>query len=382
MTTRATTLVFAGGGTGGHLFPAIAIANRVSELLADHGPTAIHFVGTKRGIEYRLRDTLGYPLHVINIRGIVRSLTLTNLLVPFLIVTALIKSWSLLRRLNPDVVIGTGGYVAWPILRTAAWRKIPTVLQEQNSFAGIATRKLAPHADHIFLGFAGAEQQLKTKATLTVSGNPVRPGLNTGTREEAMTHFGLDPNRKTIAIIGGSQGARAINNAIVAGLKKQPLADTYQLLWQTGALDYDKIVTKLGSAAAAHHLFAFTDRMDLVYAAADIAIARAGALTLAELEACTVPSVLIPYPHAAGDHQRKNAEEYADNGRAIVIDQRELESRDLLAETTTLLDNGKAHQMNDAIEKYRPAEPAVDTIAKTIIEMIKTRSEAGESRGH
>ncbi|MBD3403569.1 hypothetical protein GF420_11785, partial [candidate division GN15 bacterium] len=171
---RTATLLFAGGGTGGHLYPAIAIADRVSELLRDHYDVDIHFVGTRRGIEYRLRDSLGYPLHIVNVRGLVRTFTLKNLLVPFVLMSALIKSWRLLSRLKPDVVIGTGGYVALPVVRVAALRTVPTVLQEQNSFPGITTRKLAPHATHVFLGFGGAGSLISTKGQVTVSGNPVR----------------------------------------------------------------------------------------------------------------------------------------------------------------------------------------------------------------
>ena len=378
-TNRPATLVFAGGGTGGHLYPAIAIADRVTELLREHGGSDIHFVGTRRGIEFRLKDTLGYPLHLINIRGLVRSLTPANLLVPFVVVSALLRSWFLLRRLRPDVVVGTGGYVAWPVLRTAAFRKIPTVLQEQNSFAGVTTRRLAGQASHVFLGFAGAREMLRTNAPISVSGNPVRSSVLSGNREEAIRHFGLDPNKKTILIIGGSQGARAINGAVVAGLEKASLPESCQLLWQTGKLDHDAIVEKLGNTAARHSLFAFSTRMDLVYAAADVAIARAGALTLAELEACAIPAILIPYPQAAGDHQRKNAVEYATPGRAQVIDQNDLGTTDILARAVELLTSGQTTNMRATIEANRAVHSAVDQIAAEILRMLTLQSTPGGS---
>ena len=161
MTAQLTRIVFAGGGTGGHLYPAIAVANRIAELWQD-GPLEIQFVGTRRGIEYRLRDSLGYHLNLINVRGLVRSLSLKNLLLPFVIVGALIKTWFLLRRLQPAVVVGTGGYVSWPVIKTATVRGIPTVLQEQNSYPGIATRQGASKAARIYLGFEGARGYLNT----------------------------------------------------------------------------------------------------------------------------------------------------------------------------------------------------------------------------
>lgn len=376
---RPATFVFAGGGTGGHLYPAIAIADRLSELLREKGGSDIHFVGTKRGIEFRVRDTLGYPLHLINIRGLVRSLTPANLLVPFAVLSALVRSWLLLGRLRPDVVVGTGGYVAWPVLRTAAFRNIPTALQEQNSFAGVTTRRLAPHARRVFLGFAGAARMITTAAPITVTGNPVRTSVLNGNREEALRHFGLDPNKKTILIIGGSQGARAINSAVLAALDRQSLPDSCQVLWQTGKLDHDTIAARLNSHRSFGALFAFSTRMDLVYAAADMAIARAGALTLAELEACAVPAILVPYPQAAGDHQRKNAAEYAAPGRARVIDQAALADTDILAAAADLLESGEAAKMKDVICTNRTAEPAVDRIAAEILRLLESQGTPGGS---
>ncbi|MCK4372213.1 MAG: glycosyltransferase, partial [candidate division Zixibacteria bacterium] len=163
-------ILFAGGGTGGHLYPAVAIADRLSQLLEGRGEVDIRFVGTKRGLEYRIRDTLGYPLHLINMRGLVRSFTPRNLLLPFVVAGALFKAWLLLGRFAPDIVVGTGGYVSWPVLRIARTRKIPTVLQEQNSYPGIATRQSARHARRIYLGFKRAADYLDSSAELLVTG--------------------------------------------------------------------------------------------------------------------------------------------------------------------------------------------------------------------
>ncbi|MBD3402335.1 hypothetical protein GF420_05525, partial [candidate division GN15 bacterium] len=249
--------------------------------------------------------------------------------------------------------------------------------QEQNSFPGITTRKLAPHATHVFLGFGGAGSLISTKGQVTVSGNPVRQSLLGGDRNEAMRHFGLDPSKRTILIIGGSQGSRPINRAITRGLLDESLPESCQLLWQTGRLDHDQIVSELGDRAKGHTLFAFSNEMRLVYAAADIAIARAGALTIAELEACGVPAILVPYPFAAGDHQRKNADEYAGRGVAVVVDQKELDREDVLRRAADALQDGTADRMRAALTQQQRSEPAVDVIANGIIDLIQREHSAG-----
>ena len=373
MTGSTTTarIVFAGGGTGGHLFPAIAIADRIRELLEGRRPVEIIFVGTKRGLEHRMRDRIGYPLQIINVRGLVRSFTLKNLLVPFVLMTALIRAWLLLGRFRPQVVVGTGGYVALPVLKAAGWRGVPTVLQEQNSFPGITTRQGAVRARKIYLGFPGAVEHMKTDAEVVVSGNPVRRTLNQGSRIDTLISYGLDPEKKTILVLGGSQGARPINNAILKNLGDHGLPEDYQMLWQTGKRDYKDVTARVGRKVKDCALFPFADDMAGLYAAADLAIARAGALTLAELAACGVPSILVPYPHAAGDHQRKNAEEYARMGLARVIDETELSSRDILEEARGLLESEACGEMKERLDR-RLAEmrPAVDVIAEGIIELL------------
>ena len=330
MMAASRRILFAGGGTGGHFFPAIAIADRLAQLAGDDFMPEIAFVGTRRGIEYRLRDSLGYPLHLINIRGLARRLTLSNLILPLLIVGALVKSYTLLKRLKPDIIVGTGGYVCWPILKAAEFRKIPTVLQEQNSFPGITTRQMAANAARVYLGFEKAAEYLPQATRVMVTGNPVRDRVLGGNREKALQEFKLDPDKKTILILGGSQGARNVNNAILAGLQKQALPADVQILWQTGKRDYTDVTAAAGDKVTHGSLFPFSERMDLVYAAADIAIARAGALTIAELVACGVPSILIPLPSAAGDHQRKNALEMSSKGVSVIIEESDLQLDDPL----------------------------------------------------
>jgi UDP-N-acetylglucosamine--N-acetylmuramyl-(pentapeptide) pyrophosphoryl-undecaprenol N-acetylglucosamine transferase len=373
--SRTTRIVFAGGGTGGHLFPALAIADRIRELLADK--VEIVFVGTRRGIEYRMRDRLGYPLELINIRGLVRSLSPKNLLVPFLVIASLLRAKAILKKYRPDIVIGTGGYVSWPVLKAAARRQITTVLQEQNSYPGMATRQLAGQAARVYLGFDEAKNYLPGDAHIVVTGNPVRSSVVGGNRQEAIEKFGLDPSRKTILVLGGSQGARSVNNAILKDLEADILDDQYQLLWQTGKGDYKDVVVSLGERANNHSLFPFAHQMNLVYAAADLAVARAGAITLAELSACGVPSLVIPYPFAAGDHQRKNARAYVDRGYAESIDPDELDKESPLTRARDLFESGRVDRMRNKLKQDMAGKkPAVEVIVEDILKLAAHAQEA------
>ncbi|UCD64701.1 MAG: undecaprenyldiphospho-muramoylpentapeptide beta-N-acetylglucosaminyltransferase [Candidatus Zixiibacteriota bacterium] len=379
MTAQASArLIFAGGGTGGHLFPAIAVANRVRELLAGTLPVEILFVGTKRGLEYRMREKLGYRLHTIHMRGIVRGLTLLNLLVPFVVFAALIRAHHLLGRFKPDIVVGTGGYVCWPVLKVAAWKKITTFLQEQNSYPGVATRQLAGRAKKIYLGFERAGSYLKTDAEIVVSGNPVRSNIAAGDRARAREKFGLRPDVRTILVLGGSQGARAINQAVLSSLENKRIDHGFQLLWQTGKRDYKEVVEKAAKRVENCALFPFAEEMELVYAAADMVIARAGALSLAEIAACGLPSLLIPYPHAAGDHQRRNAEDYVARGMALMIEEKNIGQVDILEEARKLLVSPRLGQMKEAIEREAAGKkPAVDIIAEDIVAELKAMKRVG-----
>jgi UDP-N-acetylglucosamine--N-acetylmuramyl-(pentapeptide) pyrophosphoryl-undecaprenol N-acetylglucosamine transferase len=381
MTTpsRAARLIFAGGGTGGHLYPAIAIADRISALLVDKAGAEILFIGTKRGIEYRVRDSIAYPLELINVRGLARSFTPTNLLVPFLLVGALLKARSIIEDFKPDIVVGTGGYVSLPVLKAASTKRVTTVIQEQNSFPGIATRKSAGQAARVYLGFAGAEKLLTTTGKIEVTGNPVRPTITSGDREEALRHFKLDPDKTTVLVIGGSQGARSINQAVLKSLMAGGLTDGHQLLWQTGKRDYRDVIAQAGERATSHALFPFENRMELVYAAADLAIARAGALTLAELQACAVPAILVPYPQAAGDHQTKNARQFAESGFARIVMQTDLAETDLLKQAELLCDSGRCRAMHEKMKQANAEKrPAVDVIAEDIITLLENSPQRQE----
>jgi UDP-N-acetylglucosamine--N-acetylmuramyl-(pentapeptide) pyrophosphoryl-undecaprenol N-acetylglucosamine transferase len=374
---KALSLVFAGGGTGGHFFSAVAIADRVYELAGESCEKKITFAGTARGIEFRLRDSLAYPLRILNVRGLERAFTLKNLAVPLLALKSLWQSRRLLKETVPDLVVGTGGYVSWPVLRMAAMMKIPVVLQEQNSYPGVATRQLARFASRIYLGYDEARQYLPNDVPIVMTGNPVRREIVSGDRSEALEHFKLSPSRRTILILGGSQGAHALNQAVLKSLEKKPLPESFQLLWQTGMNDYAEVTNRLVADPGRHAIFLFEKRMDLVYAAADMVVARAGAISLAEIEATTLPALLVPYPQAAGDHQRKNAQAAHARGFAEVIDPDHLADTDLLATAVTMCESGRANVMKQKLRQYTAGrKPAVDVIAEDIIRMVIKAQEA------
>ena len=375
-------LLFAGGGTGGHLYPALAIADRIKQLWPSERPLEIAFVGTKRGLEFRLGDKLGYPLHLINVRGLARSLSLKNLMVPFVLIGALFKTAALLNRFKPNLVIGTGGYVALPVLKMAKIKNIPCVVQEQNSYPGITTRRTAWYAERIYLGMERARELISTEGKIILTGNPVRANLAGGNRLEALNKYNLDPDKKTILVIGGSQGARGINKAVKQSLLNRNLNDNYQLLWQTGKGAYKELTALVGDKVKGHALFPFAENMAEVYAAADIAIARAGALTLAELEALNLPAILVPFPSAAGDHQRKNALDYANQGLAEVIQEFDLDGIDLLKRAVELHQSEQFQRMREALkQKSEGRRPAVDLIAEDILEFINEKIEKKKKIG-
>jgi UDP-N-acetylglucosamine--N-acetylmuramyl-(pentapeptide) pyrophosphoryl-undecaprenol N-acetylglucosamine transferase len=364
------TALFAGGGTGGHLFPALAIAGEMRRLYPE---CVIEFVGTRYGIEAMMKDQIGYPLHFVSVRGLPRSLSPALLVFPLRLFLAVVQALFLLRRLRPDVVIGTGGYVCYPILFAARLVRVPRVIQEQNSYPGLVTRKMARHAKAVFVGYDDARRHLPASASVVCTGNPIRREITGGDRQEAMKHFKLDPERKTILVLGGSQGAKRINDAVLQSLEN--LDAKYQVVWQCGKRNYTDVERELDKTDVVIFLFPFACDMKMVYAAADLAIARAGAVTIAELTACGIPSILVPYPYATGDHQTKNAETLAAAGAAVTIPDSELDSIRLLKTARELFESGAVSTMAEAARKYGRPEAAAD-IARRVIDITTREGDA------
>nr|MBN2277535.1 undecaprenyldiphospho-muramoylpentapeptide beta-N-acetylglucosaminyltransferase [candidate division Zixibacteria bacterium] len=363
-------LIFAGGGTGGHLFPALAIANHLKKRIEPENRAEFRFIGTRRGIEFRLKDSLGYSLTLISVRGLYRKGVLRNLLFPLLLIGATIKSMFICWRFKPDAVIGTGGYVMGPVMMGAVFMRKGCFIQEQNSYPGLTTRQLAHRVDCVFLGFGEARKHLDGRAVTIETGNPVKDIIGKIDRNEARRHFGFNDNDHVILILGGSQGATSVNQNILDHLHELP--NDFKLIWQTGERDYKEIAAAAGGRVGSRALFAFTDQIEQAYAAADLAIARSGALTLAELEAAGLPAVLIPYPHATADHQRKNAETFESKGAAVVIFDHELPEVSLIKGAVEIIRDGSWRKMKEAIDRIRTSrkKPAVEAIADEILSMI------------
>ncbi len=372
-TAKTLRAIFAGGGTGGHLYPALAIAQA---LEGKHGAENCEFifVGTKRGIEFRLRETLGYPLELIDVRGFVRKIHWRNALFPFVLARALWKSGQLLRSFKPHLVVGTGGYVSGPIVSRAVAGQIPTAIQEQNSYPGFTTRRLAGKVDRVYLGFDDARDHLNEKMSALTTGNPVRKEIGAVERIEGVRSFGLDPQRKTILILGGSQGAQSVNDAVLAGIDS--LSETSQILWQTGRANYDRLVQQVGAMPHVR-LFAFSEHIELAYAAADIAITRAGALTIAEMIASQTPSILVPYPFATANHQMMNALSVERRGGALIIANNELAGKNIIEEAQQTLASGRAQEMYEVLSDWSASnqQSASDMIAEDLLELVNRKEQ-------
>ena len=328
--------IISGGGTGGHIFPAIAIADELKRRLPD---AEILFVGAKDRMEMQKVPQAGYPIEGLWISGLQRKFSWQNLLFPLKFISSLLKSRSIIKRFKPDAVIGTGGFASGAVVKVAGQMGIPTFIQEQNSYAGITNKMLAKNAHKICVAY-DAMEQFFPKEKIVKTGNPIRDGLPNIAeyRSEGLSYFHLDSQRKTLLVLGGSLGARRINQLIEQQL---PLFEQLgvQVLWQCGKLYYEEY-KKYNSEQV--RVLAFIDRMDLAYAAADVMISRAGASSVSELCVVGKPVIFIPSPNVAEDHQTKNARAIADKQAAILL--RESELNEQFANTFSKLIADEAQQ--------------------------------------
>jgi UDP-N-acetylglucosamine--N-acetylmuramyl-(pentapeptide) pyrophosphoryl-undecaprenol N-acetylglucosamine transferase len=310
-------VLFAGGGTGGHLYPGVAMA---AELKKRVPGIAISFAGTSAGIEATEVPRLGYPLVLLPVRGLKRGLSVRAIADNAAILADFARSLSMamafIRKERPDVVVGTGGYVSAPLLLAAQLSGRKTLIQEQNAFPGLTTRMLARRATEVHLSFEESRKFFGAKASVFVTGNPARE-FPAESRESCLDFFGLDRTLPTLLVFGGSRGARAINNAVLKLCHR--LEGTINLIWQTGALDADRVLAEAGPSAT-RWIGPYIQEMGKAYGAADLVLCRAGASSLAELTNLGKPSVLIPYPYAAADHQRHNAQALVGAGASVMID--------------------------------------------------------------
>ncbi len=311
----------------------------------------------------------GYEIEGLWISGLQRKLTWSNLVFPFKVMSSMVKSNKILNKYKPGVVVGVGGYASGPILRAAASKGIPTLIQEQNSYAGLTNKILARKADRICVAYENMERYFPAEK-IVVTGNPVRSDINEleSKRQKAVKHFGLDPARKTVLITGGSLGARTINDSIVKGLNAFQASDL-QLIWQAGRFYYDEMREKLSSAGAENvKLYAFINEMDLAYSAADVVVARAGALTISELCLAGKPAILVPSPNVAEDHQTKNAKTLVAAGAAVLVTDSEAPENLTIEIIGLAEDEEKCLKLAENIKKFAKPHAAED-IAKEVLKL-------------
>ena len=356
-------VVISGGGTGGHIFPAISIANSVKALNPD---AEILFVGALGKMEMEKVPAAGYKIVGLPVAGFHRKLTLRNLSFPFKLINSLLKARKVIKEFKPDVAVGVGGYASGPVLRIASTRGVPSLLQEQNSYPGVTNRLLAKKANRICVAYDNMERFFP-KQKLMLTGNPVRKDLlNDIERDEAIKFWGLDASKKTILVIGGSLGARSINNGIIQEIKALP--QDVQMIWQTGKFYYEEMKAKLPDELNDRVVISdFVSRMDMAFAAADLVVSRAGASSISELAILGKPSVFVPSPNVSEDHQTKNAMALVDKEAAFLI--KDSKVSELVEQAVSLVrDNEKLAILSKNIVKMAKPNAALD-IGKEVINL-------------
>ena len=355
--------IISGGGTGGHIYPAVAIAN---ELKSRFPEAEFLFVGAKDKMEMQKVPQEGYDIKGLWIAGIQRKLTLDNAMFPLKLTSSLLNSFKIIKNFKPDVVIGTGGFASGAVLKVASMLGIPTVIQEQNSYPGITNKLLAKKANKICVAYENLESFFP-KDKMILTGNPVRQDLiNEASKSEAISYFKLDANKKTLLVLGGSLGARRINQLIEKELDFL-LSQNIQIIWQCGKLylnDYSKYNEKDNV-----QVVAFIDRMDLVYAAADVVISRSGASSVSELCIVGKPTIFIPSPNVAEDHQTKNAKAISDKNGAILIKESELETQFETIFSDLISNESKQLELSQNIKKLALPN-ATKQIADEIMKLV------------
>jgi UDP-N-acetylglucosamine--N-acetylmuramyl-(pentapeptide) pyrophosphoryl-undecaprenol N-acetylglucosamine transferase len=336
---RNKKIIISGGGTGGHIFPALSIAN---ELKRRDPQTEILFVGALGRMEMEKIPAAGYNVIGLPVRGFKRKITPTNLFVVLDAVKSMFKAGKILKSFNPDIAVGVGGYASGPLLKVAERRGIPTLLQEQNSYAGVTNRMLSKKAKSICVAYEGMEKYFP-KEKIVITGNPIRKELTDlkDKKTEALKHFQLSGSKKILLIVGGSLGAATINLSMIDYLDEIKQNNEVEIIWQTGKVYYEKAIGQFSKSNPENvKVYDFINRMDLAYAIADVIISRAGAGTISELAVVGKPVILVPSPNVAEDHQTKNAMALVSKNAALMIRDNEA-GKKLFPEAILLLQDEK-----------------------------------------
>lgn len=370
---RPYRVIVSGGGTGGHIFPAIAIADAIKAQMPN---TEILFVGANGKMEMEKVPAAGYKIIGLDIAGFQRKFSMSNLLLPFKIVGSLLKSKAVIKEFKPDLAIGVGGYASGPLLKMAQWLNIPTIIQEQNGFAGKTNMALGKKADKVCVAYEGMGRFFPSQK-LVLTGNPVRKAIRDSVLPKlaGSLHFKMADDRKTVLVIGGSLGARTINESIAAGLEKLH-QNKVQLIWQTGKGFYmqaRELTLQQGNGWGEPKAFDFIGSMDLAYAAADVVISRAGALSVSELCCLGKAAILVPSPNVAEDHQTQNAMALVRKDAAILV--KDSEAKEILVDVLIDLlgDETRLERLKANIKQL--AKPKADEdIAALAIQLIEIRT--------
>lgn len=358
-------IVITGGGTGGHVYPAIALAEKLKEKSPD---AKIVFIGTESGLESTILRNYDYKLYFIEVSGFSRKLSRDTFRSAKNAFRGLKQSIGLLLRLKPDVVIGTGGYVCGPVVLAASMLGIKTCIQEQNALPGVTNRILGKFAGRIFLGSDAAVKYFSRKDKVFVEGNPIRDDIMTAKKADGYARFGFGPQKQTLLVAGGSRGAMSINKAMLYVDEKLAGSDTVQVLHITGEAGYDETLESLPEKTKSASNIKIVPYLDMpeALAIADLAVFRAGALALSELAARGVPAVLVPYPYATGNHQEYNARAFEKKNAAVVVRDNELSGESLFSLVNILLSDRERlsamTQAAKALGKPDAAEKIVDNI--------------------
>ncbi len=366
-------IVIAGGGTGGHIFPAIAIANA---LKRQDPEIEILFVGAKGKMEMEKVPQAGYPIVGLDIAGFNRSSLIKNISLPLKIITSFIQVRRIIRSFRPHAVIGVGGYSSFPVLRYAQARRIPTFIHESNSFAGKANILLGKKATRVFVASEGMERFFPA-GRITITGNPIRTVIAESTiiRDEALVFFGLDPKKVTVLVTGGSLGAKSINEAIARSLNAFS-AHHLQLIWQTGK-PFAETAQALAAGKTGIWTSAFIPQMEQAYAAADIVISRSGAMAISELCVAGKPVILVPYPFAAEDHQTVNAQRLVNHNAGLMVRDRAAGEQLVTVLLSLAADAGRREVLKRHISRLA-VKDADRVIAAEILRTIKEEGQIGK----
>lgn len=359
---RKLKVILSGGGTGGHIYPAVAVAEALGRRLGDR--VDVLFVGAEGKMEMEKVPALGYPIVGLPVAGLQRRLTLRNLTVPAKVLASLVKARRVIRRFGADVAVGFGGYASAPVLWSAQRMGIPTLIQEQNSYAGVTNKLLASRARRICVAYEGMERFFPADR-IVLTGNPLRgrfaaSGDAAALKAEALAHFGLEAGKPVVLVVGGSLGTRTLNEAMKAHADEIVREGRFQVIWQTGKY-YEREMDEFMRGRDARGIWrgAFIERMDLAYAAADVVVARSGAGTVSELCLVGKTVVFVPSPNVAEDHQTKNARALEAKGAAVVVPDAEARTRAMARAMELLADGEALRRMSENLEKLARPDAAV-----------------------